>query len=252
METHYYDFLISDISTRTSKYARIDTITTIPGLGNKFITGLFITKPDYGYMLTHEGSVYKIDGGYAPSNIKLEFKSRYYQPLASSFLQINFFRISGIDSMNFMIMGRALPNNVITPIIIHKRNGVYNEYNLTSLVGTSWPNNLQYVDANTAYMSTINDDLYKFNFANNTWSKLNTPKFRAFYFINANIGYASSGWVMGQDYRYVYKTIDGGLTWNIDFALDRFHIVHTLFAKDNKVWGYGSNNDKHFVIKYSP
>lgn len=252
IECNSYDIFKFSYSG-TSSFAKLDTITTIPKLSNEFIAGLFVTKPGYGYVLTHEGCIFKINGSFAPSNINLEFQSAFYKPLSSSTIG-DFNLISGIDSMNFMAWGRPEVYNVNTPIIIHKKNGAYTEYNLSSLLGIGWVYRLQYVDQNTAYFISMDYDMYKFNFSTNTWSKITTPtKFGSFIFLNSTLGYASSGFIPGQTTRYIYKTTDGGLNWSIDFTLDSHFYAYTMATKDNKLWIYGDNGSySYFLLKYNP
>lgn len=249
-----YDYEFFTPNPPTSFYARLDTITTIPALRNKFITGAFVTKRRHGYLLTHDGSVLKVKGSFAPSNIQLEYQSSVYADLPSSFENNNYYQISGVDSSNFMIMARPKVNNVTRPMIIHKKNGTYVEYNLTAQLGTGWPMSFQLVDANTAYMLSIHGEMYKLNMSTNSWVKLTTPVFRTFVFLNANVGYAGSGFVSGQDYRFIYKTTDGGATWVKDFDLDPFFYPYAMCTKNGKVWmlGQGIISSKSFVAKFNP
>ena len=253
IENNGFDVLKFNYNNNTYNYARIDTITTIPKLGQEFISGLYITKPGHGYIVTHEGCIFKVNGSFSPSNIRLEYQSANYTALPIS--TIGYYdQISGIDSMNFMIYARPMVNNVKVPYIIHKRNGVYTEYNLSSLLGAGWVYRLQYVDANTAYFISINFDMYKFNFTNNTWARLATPTtFNSFIFLNSLVGYASSGFISGQTTRKIYKTIDGGLTWNADFTLDDRFYSYVMATKNNKLWVFGENGfGNFFLLKYNP
>lgn len=257
IESGYRDLLVYDyefLPANTSFYARMDTITTIPALRNKYITGAYITRRKNGYILTHDGSVFKISGSFAPANITLEYQSSVYVDLPSSFENNTYYQISGVDSANFMIMARPKVNNVTRPMIIHKKNGTYVEYNLTPQLATGWPMSFQLVDANTAYMLSIHGDMYKLNTTTNTWNKLITPVMRTFLFLNANTGYAVSGFVAGQDIRSIYKTTDGGATWIKEFDLDMSFYPYAMCTKNGKIWlmGQGSNSSKSFVLQYNP
>jgi hypothetical protein len=223
-----------DYFNASSKYARLDTISSIPALNNKAITGPYITRHYRGYILTHDGSVFKINGSFSPSEISLEYQSSRYISLPSTYGNNNYYIMTGIDSNNLIIAGRPKINGVTTPIIILKRNGVYQEYTFTS-AEIGYPYRSQYADINNIFSPSLNYELYKLNTTTNAWAKLNTPKFDEICFLNGSTGYASLGWMSGVDYYYIYKTTDGGNTWNIDFALDRFHYIYTMCKNNNKV-----------------
>lgn len=255
IETNWKDVWVYnyDYFNASATYARLDTITTIPALSGKAITGIYIIKRNRGYILTHDGSVFKINGSFAPSAISLEYQNSNYVNLPLTYDNNNFYAMTGIDSNNLIIAARPKINGVTVPKIILKRNGIYQEYSFNySDVG--WPLRLQYADANNIFFLSLNYELFKLNIATNAWVKLNTPRFDEICFLNGNTGYASSAWSQGNDYYYIYKTTDGGLTWNIDFALDRFHYVYTMCTKNNKVWavGEGTSSHKNFVVKFNP
>ena len=83
-------------------------------------------------------------------------------------------------------------------------------------------------------------------------AKMNASGFSTVCFLDANIGYAATLNIYGSDYEYIYKTTDGGITWNMDFALDRYHRVQAMCAKNGKVWAFGSGISGQFMVKYTP
>lgn len=64
------------------------------------------------------------------------------------------------------------------------------------------------------------------------------PNANSFYvdmhFLNENLGYASSG-------RKIYKTVDGGLTWDVVVALGNQWLVEIHFTDANHGWACGSD-----------
>ena len=61
----------------------------------------------------------------------------------------------------------------------------------------------------------------------NSWQQLNTLRFGQIQFLNTSVGYARN---IGNSFNRIYKTIDGGLTWNIIFEIEddvkSFHFVN--------------------------
>lgn len=252
-EQNHYDILKFTYNN-TYKNARLDTITSIPKLSQKYITGLFVTRPGSGYILTHEGCIFKVNGSFSPSDISQEYQSLNYVPVSGSTIG-DFYQLSGLDSMNLMVCSRPKINGVTIPFLIHKKNGVYKEYSLEGLLGAmNYIYKLQYVDANSAYFISVSFDMYKFNSLNDTWSKLVTPtKFGSFVFLSSKIGYAGAAYQAGQSIRKIYKTIDGGLNWTDEFTLENRFTANTMATKDNKLWIIGENGFRnYFLLKYNP
>jgi hypothetical protein len=252
IETGVYDIMVYDYdySNAHAHYARLDSITTIPALKEKGITGAYITRHNHGYLLTHDGSIIKINGSFSPSDISVEYQPSVYTSLPLAYGTNNFYAMAGIDSNNMMIAGRPMVNGAVVPMVIVKRNGIYKEYSF-SYAEVGYPYRLQFADIDNIFMLSINYELYKLNIATNTWQKLNTPKFNEICFINGSTGYASTA--SGEEC-YIYKTTDGGITWKMDFVLDRFHSVITMCKKNNKVWALGESIYSHanFMVKYNP
>ena len=255
LEMNYHDLWVLDYAqaNSTNFHARLDTISSIPYLQGKALTGAFITKRKHGYVMTHEGSVFKINGSFKPADISLEYQPSVYTNLPLIFDNNGFYAFSGADSSNFMIAGRPLINGVMTPMIIHKRNGIYKEY-FFSASEIGYPHRIQCPDANNAYFLSLNFELYKFSTSTGAWYKMNAPRFGEIHFIDGNTGYASNAPEPGQEYRHIYKTTDGGQTWNPVFSLDQFHYIFALCSKNGKVWGVGeeTNFHKNFVVKFNP
>lgn len=255
IETNTYDLWVYDYDyfNASAFYARIDTITTIPFLQGKAINAAYIIKRNRGYIITHDGSVFKIKGSFKPSDISLEYQPSVYTSLPLTYDNNNFYAFSGADSSNFMIAGRPKINNVMTPMIIHKRNGVYKEYFFT-VNDIGYPYRVECPDANNAYFTSLSFELFKYNVSTDSWTKLNTPKFNDICFVSGTTGYATSAWEPGVHYFHIYKTTDGGLNWNVVFSLDRDHLVYNLFSKNGKVWALGEeiNFHKNFLVKFNP
>ena len=253
IEENEFDLLTFNYTNNTGAYARIDTITTIPLLTQRKITGIFVTQPSHGYFLTNDGSIFKVNGSFAPQNIKLDYQYSKYMPSSGSQAATEFNQLKGLDSMNFMAVSRQKENGVVKPAIIHKRNGVYTEYDLSQLLEPGLiPVELHYVDANTAFFISSDFSLYKLDFSKKEWVKTNTSGLSTICFVNANVAYGATMNIYGTDYEYIYKTTDGAKTWNLDFSLDRFHRVTTLAARGGKVWGFGISYFGDFVVKYAP
>jgi len=105
--------------------------------------------------------------------------------------------------------------------------GGYGRISKTTDSGKTWTGNsltyndfrkLQFLDNKTAYTCT-KDSFYKSTNAGNTWSLIGPLNLKpdasigSFHFVNENIGYATSSYPAGGD--EAYKTVDGGLTWEI-------------------------------------
>jgi hypothetical protein len=253
IEENEFDLLTFNYTNNTGAYARIDTITSISALTKRKITGLFVTQPAHGYMLTGDGSIFNVNGSFAPQNIKLDYQYSKYIPSSGIQGATDFYQLKGLDDMNFMAISRQKENGVVKPVIIHKQNGVYREYDLSQILEPGLrPIELHYVDAQTAYFISSDLSLYKLDFSKKEWVKTNTSALSTICFVNANLAYGASMNIYGTDYEYIYKTTDGAKTWNLDFSLDRFQRVTTLAAKDGKVWGFGISPFGDFVVKYVP
>lgn len=254
IETNFTDIWVYnyDYFNATAKFARLDTITSIPALRGKAISGVYITSRNTGYVLTHEGSVFKINGSFAPSAISLEYQASHYTNLPLTYAN-NYYSMTGLDSNNLLIAGFPKVNGAGLPMLVLKRKGIYQEYDLSNM-GVGWAYRLQYADENNIFFLSLNYELFKLNVTTNTWVKLNTPRFNEVLFINGSTGYASTAWEQGLDYYYIYKTTDGGNTWKVAFALDRFHYVYRMCHKNNKLWVIGESifSLKNFGLKYNP
>ena len=252
-EENEFDLAIFNYTNNSGFYARIDTITSIPALTQRKISGIFVTQPAHGYILTGDGSIFKVSGSFAPQQITLDYQYSKYMASSGSQGAADFYQLKGLDDMNFMAVSRQKENGVIKPVIIHKYNGVYREYDLSQLLEPAiTPMELHYVDAQTAYFIASDMSLFKFDFSKKEWVKTNTSGFSTICFVNANLAYGATMNIYGTNYEYIYKTTDGAKTWNLDFSLDRFHRVTTLAAKDGKLWGFGISPFGDFVVKYVP
>ncbi len=219
--------------------ARLDTITTVPGFQGKSITGLYTFKPYRGYILNQEGRIYKVNGSFAPGAISLEYQSPNSEPTTGS-SDIRFFNISALDSNNMVISGwpGVYPNKKL--ILIHKKAGVYSEYDLTGQLQYTIQR-AQITDVSTVYLMDGLNGMYKFT---NGTQLIKLPiSATAFCFADSKTGYAG-----GTDYK-VYKTIDGGQTWAVEFVLRTSDDLTAMYIKDQKVWGVGRSGG---VIRYDP
>ena len=237
-----------------SKMARLDTIASIPHLQDKTISGLFLTGVNSGYFLTNDGSLFKSNGSFKPEDINLDYRSSYFYDLKDTASVEGYWGLSGIDSNNLMFIGYPKVINQSQPLIIVKRNGIYKEYNVSSLLPVGWPSKTYFVDKDNLYCTTINYDLFKLDLSTDTWKRMDIPDLTRFCFLNKDTIYASDVAKLGVDYRYIYKSTDGGKKWNVDFGLDRFQYVDAMCTKNRKVWvvGHESNQHKTFTLKYVP
>ena len=49
------------------------------------------------------------------------------------------------------------------------------------------------------------------------------------------------------------KTINGGTSWQNEFTLNTGEKIHSIIAKNNKVWAVGNDTDGNgIVVKYNP
>lgn len=255
-EANFSDIFYLDYNNQyNNHYASLDTITSIPYLKNKIISGLYNSGPNSGYMLTQEGSIFKISGGFNPSNIKLEYQTSYFKDLGSNNTNGVYFRyIEALDSQNMMVMGNPQGTTVQQPVIIHKKNGTYKEYNFSTEIPNEFFDQIQYVDSNTAYFHTTGNVLYRFSNSQTLTKLSGTSKgIGAFKFIDSKTGYAGSALTLNAAEEYIYKTTDGGKTWTTDFVMDPDHIITAFFARGNEIWAVGNcicTIKKRFLVKY--
>ena len=241
-------------SGMSGTFAYFDTLSTIPGLQNKTISGMYQTGQHSGYIITEEGRIFKLNNGYGPANITMEYEASYsatatgFNPYTNS--------LTVIDANNLMFAANPKINGVLVPIIVHKKNGVYTEYNLAALFGSTVVS-VQMVDATTAYANDLaNGRMYKYH--NGTWSQL--PVFAwvsVFHFVNKDVGYAAPLRVITPNYSKIFKTTDGGQTWTVDIDIRGIEpYVTTFFGKGNKIWVTGRYNTapsaNSFLLTYTP
>jgi hypothetical protein len=219
--------------------AKLDTITTVSGFQSKSITGLYTFKPFRGYILNQEGSVFKVNGSFAPDAISPEYKSTYSESTAGSW-DVQFFNISALDSNNMVMSGwpGVYPNKKL--ILIHKKAGVYSEYDLTGKL-QYMIQRAQITDLSTIYLMDGFHSMYRFT--NDTELTTLSISATAFCFADSRNGYAG-----GTDGN-VYKTVDGGQNWSVDFVLRSGDDLSAIYIRDKKVWGITRNGG---VIRYDP
>jgi hypothetical protein len=255
METNWKDIYVYDFQWlgASAYYARLDTITTIPALRDKTITGAYITSRHHGYLLTHDGSILKVHGSFAPADISVEYQPTTYINLPFSYSSNMYYAMQGYDANNFIIAARPTINGQQGAMIIMKRNGVYKEY-FFNAAQIGYPTRVYFADPNNIYFVGLNYELFKYDIASDTWIKPTTLKFNEICFVNGTTGYASQAWSPGINYFNIYKTTDGGFTWNADFVMDRDYYAYTMCHKGNKVWVIGEeiNFHKNFVLKFNP
>jgi hypothetical protein len=224
--------------------AHLDTITSIPYFQGKSITGVYTYLPFRGYILNQEGRVYKVSGSFSPKDISLEYTSSYHTD-ASSSSDVKFHHISALDSLNMVMAGSSgtYPNTKL--VLIHKKNGTYAEYDLTTQLEYGLAN-IQLTDPNTVYILDGNYNIYKFT-SGTQLTRLPIQAY-SFCFVNSQVGYAAF-----KD--RIYKTTDGGQTWNTDFVLRTDDYISAMYTKDQKVWAIGRANGgsaSGFAIRYDP
>jgi IPT/TIG domain len=248
------DMLHWDYGAPSSSFTYFDTLTTIPGLRNKSITGMYQTGQHSGSIITNEGRIFRLNNGYAAANITMEYEPSYStistsNPFAGS--------LSAVDANNLMYIANPIIGGTFVPTIVHKKNGTYVEYNMATLFGSSSLSTLQMVDASTAYANEqATGRMYKYS--NGAWQQL--PAFAwvsRFCFLNKDVGYAVPIRVITPDYSKIYKTINGGQTWTIDIELRGVQpYVTSLYAKGNRLWVTGKYNttptSNSFLLTYIP
>ena len=224
--------------------AYLDTITTVPYFQGRAITGAYTYKPFRGYLLNQEGRVYKVNGSFRPQDISLEYTSSYHTT-ASSSSDVRFYSISALDSMNMVMAGwpSVYPNTKL--VLIHKKNGVYSEYDLSFQLQYSIAD-VQLTDPNTVY---ILDGFYNlFKFTNGTQLVKLPVQAYSICFTSTQVGYAAA-----KD--RIYKTTDGGQTWNTDFILRTEDYISAMCTLNGTVWAIGRSNGgsgNGFAIRYDP
>ncbi len=247
------DMLNWDYGAPSSTFVHFDTLTTFPGLRNKEITGMYQTGQHSGYIITNEGRIFKLNNGYAPSNITMEYQPSF-STTSTADPQAN--SLSAVDPNNLMYMANPMLGGTYVPFIVHKKNGVYVEYNMASLFGSTGVS-VQMVDALTAYATDLSHGrMYKYS--NGSWQQL--PVFAwvvSFCFINKDIGYAAPIKGLVPDYTKIYKTTNGGQTWTIDIDLSGSQpYVTSFFAKGSRLWVTGKYNtapvSNSFLLTYIP
>ncbi len=50
----------------------------------------------------------------------------------------------------------------------------------------------------------------------------------------------------------ILKTIDGGLSWQNEFNLEKGETICTITEKNGKLWALGSNKGSGVILKYNP
>jgi len=239
--------------------ARLDTISSIPHLSQRLITGVYAYGVQSGYILTQEGNIYKVNGDFSPANISLDYHSRYFYDAGPNNTFAIFNKLEALDSNNIMAIGSPGPAGY--PVLIHKRNGVYTEYNFANQFGGTGTviRDMQYVDANTAYLLSEDGQLYKYSNDSNLIKLPLNVYISRFRFLNENVGYASV-YINTSPYSivfadsYIYKTVDGGITWTPDFILNSNEKITSFFVSGNEVWALGldnftSSSESGFILK---
>jgi|GEM_PF-892786 len=100
---------------------------------------------------------------------------------------------------------------------------------------------IDFLDKDTGYVSGgyNNDATYMTVNGGNSWTKINAISFGQIQFLNSMVGYARN---VGGLYNRIYKTIDGGKSWNSTFEIDddikAFHFLdinNGYFVGDNSL-----------------
>lgn len=199
----------------------------IPGEFND----IFFIGNDTGYISTDLGIIKTVDAGitwFSPTTTGLDIGS-YYSSLF--FFNDNLGWIC--DSSNvYKTNGNS---NSWTKSTIH----INTPFKYTSTIFPTSPNNI--------YLSVSNGEIYKsIDGGNNFYLRslrfeTEYPNWSDLHFVTDNIGYAS--------YRKrIYKTNDGGLTWQVVVALGEKSISEIHFTDENHGWACGDD----FILTYNP
>lgn len=203
------------------------------GTTNSFC-GLFVDDElKNGVVVTQKNEVYETQDG-------INFSKIYDDSTSDSYTRTSFM----IDKNHFWALGRSPSGSSIEyPYILYKNTegNILKKYFFTEEPNKFIPI-VSFPDVNNGFAAigdTTESSLYKTSNGGDEWTKV-TNLVKPFYslvFINANVGYATYE-------KNIYKTIDAGVTWNIDYTHDEN--VGALQFDGSNIWAVSRNS----VLKY--
>ena len=254
--------------------------------GNDLFT-LFFVDENLGFAAGSGGRILKtVNGGKTWDEYALTYKG--IQNLSFVSQQTGYFQAGGNfykstnRGIDWKYLGQPLPdqktgdfhfvNENIGYAIVGGTPGTSASSTLvykTSDGGVTWNNALQgFLTWNDLYgLYFINEDVgfvstgfgpsvaFRSSDGGATWTTVSTTGFGQIQFLNDNVGYARN---IANYYNRIYKTTDGGLTWNIVYEVDQditsFHFINesTGFIVGDSGFMYKTSNGGSTWQKINP
>lgn len=246
------------------------SVTNQFGVDYTYNFALYFTDENIGYITGHRGRILKTtNGGASWSSYfdnyndinKIEFPTENagYALVGNSFFKsdalgdtwieigppqqneytINFDFVS--ENVAFAIGGGQVGTSAKSRKIFKTTNAGTNWTQL-SYVSPIFDDDLyclEFIDENIGFVSGgfNQSGTWKTVDGGNSWNQLNTLRFGQIQFINNQVGYARNA---GNYYNRIYKTTDGGITWNITFEKTQ-SIKSFQFLNENVGYFVGDN-----------
>lgn len=102
---------------------------------------------------------------------------------------------------------------------------------------------VQFVNDDIGYISSIDNNIFKSEDSGNTWVLVDSDMpIDKFFFINENLGY-------GVNVDEIYKTINGGTNWQLSYFLEDDHYREIFFVDSEIGFVGGSSGYDEFLLK---
>jgi photosystem II stability/assembly factor-like uncharacterized protein len=115
-----------------------------------------------------------------------------------------------------------------------------------NVIGEHFHSNLvdvQFVNDDIGYISSIDDNIFKSEDSGNTWVLVDSDtSIDKFFFINENLGY-------GINADEIYKTINGGTNWQLSYYLEDDHYLDIFFINFETGFVGGLSGIDNFILK---